>query len=874
MLRRTCFQIFALVILCAGGGALADSGGGYDWARWRSFWSFVPVVKPVPPTVNDLRFAANPIDQFIFAKLAEKGLKPAAQADRATLIRRATFDLTGLPPTAPEIREFLADSSPDAYDKLIDRLLASPHYGERWGRHWLDVARYVPGRIIFVGIPHTSGDQAYRDYVVRAFNEDKPFNQFATEQLAGDLLPASADRQQEFDQVTAPAFLSIGPWFDECTDPNRLRMEMINEMISTTSQAFLGLSVGCARCHDHKFDPIPTADYYALAGVLGSTKTVGQLTDFWRDGRVRLLRPLAMPDELAADGKVAEAIEAAKTKRWDFLAAARTQLLDKWSPREADYRAAANSAPHPFTSTFKAENFDGEHNLRIAQLVLDGSGVNVLETMTPTDQWVKYKLEAPEDGRYLLEALYCSDEKTPLLVEVNGEAVSKDALAVSTGGWDLNFEQWREVARFDLRSGLNFLRLTAHQGTFPRLDRLRLRRCRDEDDQALQKIAGSKQLDPMILSAFVADTQTAWPTIAQMPAYLDDRQRKTLAAMDAEIDRLSTDRKPYPLVVSVADQATPADSPIHNRGDVYDVSAQTVPRGMPRLLDQALPRPEIPSNESGRRELAQWITDPRNPLTARVMVNRIWQWHFGRGIVATSSDFGSRGAPPTHPELLEWLAATFIERGWSIKQMQKLIMTSQAYRMASQSDDEQVRAVDPDDKLLSHFPRQRLEAEELYDAMLASANLVLPQPVGGPLDVEKSKNRALYVLASNRAPKGLGLDIRKMFPLFDYDMSGASIAVRPVSSTPSQSLFWLNSPVVEYYAGRFADRLLKMDRLDDARRVEMAYLIAVGHSPDSNLRDSCLSFINSQIAAGASRRDAWTAFCQALYASDEFHYLD
>ncbi len=874
MLRRTCFQIFALVILCAGGGALADSGGGYDWGRWRSFWSFVPVVKPAPPTVNDPRFAANPIDQFIFAKLAEKGLKPAAQADRATLIRRATFDLTGLPPTAPEIHDFLADPSPDAYDKLIDRLLASPHYGERWGRHWLDVARYVPGRIIFVGIPHTSGDQAYRDYVVRAFNGDKPFNQFATEQLAGDLLSASTDRQQEFDQVTAPAFLSIGPWFDECTDPNRLRMEMINEMISTTSQAFLGLTVGCARCHDHKFDPIPTADYYALAGIFGSTKIVGQLTDFWRDGRVRLLRPLAMADELAADRKVAEEIDAAKTRRWDFLAAARTQLLDKWSPREADYRAAANSSPHPFTSTFKAENFDGEHNLRIAQLVLDGSGVNVLETMTPTDQWVKYKLEAPEDGRYVLEALYCSDEKTPLLVEVNGEAVSKDALNSPTGGWDLKFEQWQEVARFDLRSGLNFLRLTAHQGTFPRLDRLRLRRARDEDDQALQKIAATQQLDPMLLAAFVDDPQTAWPTIAQMPAYLDDGQRKTLAAMDTEIDRLSADRKPYPLVVSVADQATPADSPIHNRGDVYDVSAETVPRGMPRLLDQALPRRAIASNESGRRELAQWITDPRNPLTARVMVNRIWQWHFGRGIVATSSDFGSRGTAPTHPELLDWLAATFIERGWSIKQMQKLIMTSQAYQMASRSDDEQASAVDPDDKLLEHFPRQRLEGEELYDAMLASANLVLPQSAGGPLDVEKSKNRALYVLASNRAPKGLGPDIRKMFALFDYDMSGASIAVRPVSSTPAQSLFWLNSPVVEYFAGRFADRLLKMDRLDDARRVEMAYLIAVGHPPDSNLRDSCLSFINNQTAAGASRRDAWAAFCQAVYASDEFHYVD
>jgi hypothetical protein len=267
-------------------------------------WSLSPIHRPELPEVEGSQWPENPIDRFVLARLQASGAKPAAEADRIILIRRATFDATGLPPTPQEIRAFLADHSADAYEKLIDRLLASPHYGERWGRHWLDVARYVQSRITFPGVKNTLGDQAYRDYVVRAFNSDKPYDRFITEQLAGDLLPASADRQQEFDQIAATAYLSIGPWFDQCTDPNRLRLEMIDDMINATSQGLLGLTVSCARCHDHKFDPIPTTDYYALAGIFGSTKIVGDFSQYWRDGRQRMLKPLAMPDEVSANDKV------------------------------------------------------------------------------------------------------------------------------------------------------------------------------------------------------------------------------------------------------------------------------------------------------------------------------------------------------------------------------------------------------------------------------------------------------------------------------------------------------------------------------------------------------------------------------------------
>jgi hypothetical protein len=295
---------------------------------------------------------------------------------------------------------------------------------------------------------------------------------------------------------------------------------------------------------------------------------------------------------------------------------------------------------------------------------------------------------------------------------------------------------------------------------------------------------------------------------------------------------------------------------------------------MPHLFDAIIPRSEIPSGTSGRLQLADWITDKRNPLTARVMVNRLWQWHFGRGLVTTPSDFGTRGAAPTHPQLLDWLASEFQSSGWSVKHMQRLIMTSATYRMSSQAGDEIV-ARDPENKLLSHFNRNRLDVEALYDAMASTTNIIVRQEPGEPLDVEKDKNRAMYVLASNRSPKGLGPEVRKMFELFDFDGSGATISQRPQSTTPAQSLFWLNSPLVEHFAGKFAERLLKMDKLSDPKRIEMAYLLALGRSPTkqevSETGDYLASCVNDQ---KMNRQTAWASFCQALFGTVEFRYVE
>jgi hypothetical protein len=548
--------------------------------------------------------------------------------------------------------------------------------------------------------------------------------------------------------------------------------------------------------------------------------------------------------------------------------------MKQWQAHEADYRAAAQTLAHPFIKRFSAENFDGEHNLRIAQLALDGHSVDVIETMTPTDQWVKYIVEVPADGKYRLEALYSSNEPTPVSVTVNGTVVADAALNAPTGGWELVYQRWASVCTCDLREGMNFIRLETKQGSFPRLDRFRLCKVDDSLSDAISHVAASQSLDAAVLGNFVKDPQQPWPTVADIVPYLSPAGQDRIAALDGEISQLESSVHPYPTVVSVSDQPKAADMPVHLRGDTYAVSREAVPRGVPHLLDAAEPRPAIPPSASGRLQLAEWITDARNPLTARVMVNRLWQWHFGRGLVTTPSDFGARGSPPTHPELLDCLAAEFENSGWSIKHMQRLIMTSATYRMSSQASDE-ITSRDPENKLLFHFNRNRLDVEALYDAMASTTNIIVRQESGQPLNVEKDKNRAMYVLASNRSPKGLGPEVRKMFELFDYDGSGATISQRPQSTTAAQSLFWLNSPLVEHFAEKFAERLLKMDKLSDPKRIEMAYLLALGRSPTkqetSDAADYLGSCINDQ---KMNRQAAWASLCQALYGTVEFRYVE
>jgi cytochrome c553 len=517
-------QIAELVRWVEMGAPFPTEAGTAERTRDPNHWAFQPPVRPPGPAVVHSEWPQSTLDGFILAKLEAAGLSPTPRADRRTLIRRVTFDVIGLPPTPEEIDAFLADESPDAFARVVDRLLASPQYGERWGRHWLDVARYADSNGFDENIAHGNAWR-YRDYVVAAFNRDKPFDQFVTEQLSGDLLPFDGEAQQH-EQLIATGFLSIGPKVLAETDEAKMRMDIIDEQLDTTGRAFLGLTLGCARCHDHKFDPIATADYYALAGIFKSTLTMTKYT------------------------KVA-----------------------KWHE---------HPLPSPAATTKKAE-FDANVAARktaIAEFVADA------------DKLVREKLAAMPDAKppEKLETLY------------------------------------------------------------PAATKAELKKQRDE----------------------LAALEKAGPDLP--------------AAMGVTEDK----------VVDIA---------VHLRGDPLKLG-DIVPRRTPPVLRG--PRtPLFTDKQSGRRQLAEWLVDRQHPLTARVFVNRVWRWHLGRGLVRSTDNFGLLGEAPSHPELLDWLARRFIDDGWSVKSLHRLILNSSTYQQASTPARDTISR-DPENRLFSRAEVRRL----------------------------------------------------------------------------------------------------------------------------------------------------------------------
>ena len=506
-----------------------------DFETARGFWAFLPPREPVVPVVEDEAWARSDLDRFILSRLEEVGLRPAATADRRTLIRRVTLDLIGMPPESEEIEAFGRDESPDAWSRLLDRLLASPRYGERWGRHWLDVARYADSNGLDENAAHGNAWR-YRDYVIAAWNTDKPFDRFVREQVAGDLLGGEGEARRE--QLVATGFLCLGPKVLAEPDVVKMEMDIIDEQIDTVGRAFLGLSLGCARCHDHKFDPIRTEDYYALAGIFKSTTTM--------------------------------------------------------------------------------ESFE-----RIAK--------------------------------------------------------------------------WHE----------NSL-ATAEQ------------RKRKEDHD--RKLADRKKLAGALEKSSDGKTKS-----------VEELQR-----VRQELRELEKNVPVVPLAMGVRDSGAGGDIRVHIRGSHLDLGP-VVPRGIPAVFrERGVVR--IEGERSGRLELARWITDPGHPLTARVIVNRVWRWHFGRGLVRTADNFGKLGEAATNQPLLDWLALRLIDDGWSIKSLHRRVLLSATYRMGPDHD-ENARRRDPENLLRWRFAQRRLEAEAIRDSLLAVSGLLDLQMGGASL--EHVKNRAL-----------------------------------------------------------------------------------------------------------------------------------
>lgn len=711
--------LFVLLFLARGGMAAEP----LDAARQR--WPFVPPADPVVPSASPSDWPWNPIDHFVLAKLNEHGLTPVADADKRTLIRRLTYDLTGLPPTPADIDNFLADTSSMATATVVERLLSSPQYGERWGRHWLDVVRYAD----------TAGDNSdypipqmyrYRNWVITAFDRDKPYDQFIREQIAGDLLPAS-DAQQKYEQIIATGYIANARRFGSRVDdyPQHLTIE---DTIDNLGKTFLGLSVNCARCHNHKFDPITVEDYYALYGFFHSTRYPWPGIEL--DKRQRNFVPLAPDDQVAA-------------------------VLGERQAKLGELSAAARHAEQG-------------------------------------------KVAAEKSAKELAKQV----------------AESRQGEGESSEEFKNLHKQWEEAKA--------------------QLEKL---------DQALKTARKAR----------------------------DDFDKSPL---------------PFELAYAVAEGKKVENVKLHMKGDPERPGAE-IPRRIPLIFGgQPLPQDE---KGSGRRTLAEWIASPQNPLTARVLVNRLWYYHFGQALVPTPNDFGKQGKPPSHPELLDYLARRFVESGWSVKAIHRLIVLSRTYQLSSQDDASGLRK-DPGNTWLWRGNRRRLDAESIRDTLLfLGGNLDLTMGGPHPFPPEKDwdftqHNPFKAVYDTNRRSVYLMTQRIQRHPylgIFDGADTGASTGSRITSTTTLQALYLLNDQFVHQQADRLAARLRELNS-DDAGRIELGYRMVFGRSPTDEEQARGIEYlakVRQQLTMGGvltdeSAVEAWNSFVRVLFRMNEFVYVN
>jgi hypothetical protein len=964
----------------------------------RNFWAFRPVRPVQAPAVKDTAWPRSDLDRFLLAGLEAKGLRPAPQADRRTLLRRATFDLTGLPPTPTEIDAFLKDSSPDAFAKVIDRLLASPHYGERWGRHWLDVVRYADSfdaRLLGGGDNDMDMVAAwrYRDWVVNAFNADLPYDRFVMEQVAGDLLPPrppAAPGALNKEGIVATGVLAIGNWGGGDADKEKMHTDIIDDQLDVVSRAFMGLTVTCARCHDHKFDPISQEDYYGLAGILFSSHilpNVGPRTNgppmlripletreeqanrvayqkrlAARENQLRAVRDqhtLALARSLQAetgrylvaawDYQHRPASQAAQTpetfaaarglrgyalRRWvDHLGLGGYQLMTVpvrdvggkrgvlgWRGRPDCPSLVVNTNAEPVSIlTFKLPArsvavHPGPKNgvvvawrspirgtVKISGRVADadpvaGDGIAwALDHRTPTGTRELASGDIPNGGKQGVAQgkgaarLAAVEVRAGDLIELL--VLPKENYTCDTTVVELTIAAADGSASWDLTRDLLD---DPHKGN-PHPDRLghaavwhfydmadSQRGARLGDAEGVARVAWERtaagvaagKLPRAALDGAArayarsfppADSRSPfWPPAGQEERELPPAARAALAKRAAELAALRKSPPPPPAYAHGAQEggipgtiyAGFRDARVHVRGS-YLRLGNVVPRRFPHVL-AGEKQPPI-TRGSGRLDLARWLASPEHPLTARVMVNRIWQHHFGEGIVRTPSNFGKLGERPTHPELLDWLARKFVESGWSVKKMHKLIMLSAAYQQASEPSAEALK-LDPDNRLWGRMNRRRLEAEALRDALLAVAGR-LDRTAGGPAVRDfNSPRRSLYHMTVRSDRSGFG-------PLFDTPDSTQPVEKRVASTVAPQALFLMNHPFVLQQTQALAKRIVQSAK-DDRARLQVAYELLYGRRPLAEEERIGLGLL-----AAAGER-GWEEHCQVLLCANEFLYVD
>lgn len=800
--------------------------GQIEQAR-RRHWSLQPVVNPALPAVKDESWVQTPLDRFVLAGLEKHGLAPSEAADKRTLLRRVTFDLIGLPPTPAEIAAFTADRQSDALARVVDRLLASPHYGERWGRYWLDVARYADtkGYVLFED-SNFPWSYTYRDYVVRSFNEDLPFDRFLVEQIAADLLPLGKNRHA----LAALGFLTLGSGF------MNNQHDVIDDRIDVITRGLLGLTVSCARCHDHKFDPIQTEDYYALYGVLASA--------------VEPTVPPLFEDPPATEAYAAFARELAERERKlnDYVTEKYQALIRGARSRAGEYVLAAQElVDKPATEDF--------------MLLADGNDLNptminryrtYLERSRARHDpvlaaWHALAALSPEtfasNARATIERLVAEQTpERPINSMVAGALLSKTPTSLAEAAKVFG-ELFVAVDAMWLR-----VREQAQTTNAPRPTGLN-----DASAEALRQM-----LDGPEAPANVEQTQlNELALLPDRPA--QDVRNKLRKAIEEW--RASGPAAP-PRAMAVVELPTPVQPRVFRRGNPSDLGRE-VPRRFLRLLSSGEPQPF--TQGSGRLELARAIADRSNPLTARVLVNRVWMWHFGAPLVKTPSDFGSRSEAPAQSELLDYLAWSFMEGGWSLKRLHREILLSASYQQAS-TDRPQARAIDAENVLHWRANRRRLDFEATRDAILFASGR-LDGTLGGPplknIVEPAATRRTLYGYLDR-------LNLPGLLRTFDFPNPDATSPERAVTTVPQQALFFLNSPFVEAAAKSLLGREAIARESDSSAKVASLFEATLGRAPSGEEGVWAARLVEQ--AESAER--GWQMVAQALLVSNEFVFVD
>lgn len=940
----------------------------------RQFWAFRPPVRhPIPHVADPRSWAQTPIDRFVLQKLTEQKVSPNAIADKRTLIRRASLDLIGLPPTPDEVGDFLADQSPEAFERVIDRLLASPRYGERWGRHWLDVARYGDSNGLDENLAFGSAWR-YRDYVIEAFNSDRPYDEFLQEQLAGDLLPASDQEDVTIRRIVATGYLSLGAKMLAEDDPVKMEMDIIDEQLDTLGKAVLGMTLGCARCHDHKFDPISMHDYYALAGIFKSSKTMDNFNVVarWQE------RPLAVREVVAQrDAKKAE-VDAVETQIVHVRIQEAARVDKEAKARVADYMLAADrqirqeeilKAARPIAEDELRRSAPGTILIEADEFVRGnvmrdkttyGVGIGVLVNDGQLPNFTEYDIEIPTSGAWQIDLRYAAAAARPTEIILDGEVVKPDAAGQVTGSWTPDGQKWFVETVIEIKAGKHVLRLD-NDGPFPHIDKIALAPSSilpskespdsDQDDRdplepvivdkwakllldqrvvegslfsawwkarAGEPVEPKTPLEAALLKSFVGfgtidlrelaeryqaiytqptPETTEFKTLIDGntgPYFLAEKtddtfsdnvvaRLKKLNEQKAEIERAIP---ALPEAMSIT-EGKPQNLKIHLRGS-HTTLGDEVARRMPRVFSNEEPV-AIPAEVSGRLELARWLTQPDHPLTARVLVNRIWQAHLGDGLVRSPDNFGKLGELPTHPELLDWLATELVRSGWSIKHIHRLILSSATWQQSTDWN-ESAAAIDPENKLLWRMNRRRLEAEAVRDSLLAIGGDLDDQMGGSLLPTENRKyvtsTANINVAVYDKPRRTIYLPIVRS-ALFDYltafdfgDPSSMS-GQRDRTTVAPQALFLMNSLLVAKESDTLAKTLLASPD-DDRVRITQAFERFYSRPPTESEVASSLEFVGSYekslaergIAAEQCRPAAWKAFCRALMSTNEFLYVN